>query len=281
MSNGESNGESTTPTQGAVAPIEGAAPPAAAETAASHPVEDPDDNIGNRAPAEATSAPTEETVEEPGDNIGNTLQPQKAAAPVQARGDGARRERKNKGPRPEGQQGGGERKGPNPNAAKKGADDQHRAFKVGDKVRAKILQIGPGGALCDLWGKEKGVLDLRELAAAEGEEAEAPQVGNSVDVIVLQDGTRGGGNLVVTRDPNRAERNRELVAQAFAAGDAIEGLITGFNRGGLEVDLSGVRGFCPRSHIDVRVPSQQELQALVLRREIFKITSLNDRAAVV
>lgn len=275
---GDSNGESTTPTQDTSAPNNGA-PPAAAEAPAQHPVEDPEDNIGNLIAAPAAPAPAageDEVVEEPGDNIGNTLTPQKPAQ-AEARGDRPRRDRDRKkrggeGPRPEGAQG-GERRG-----GGKGADLQHRAFKVGDKVRAKILALGPGGALCDLWGKEKGVLDLRELAAPD---APPPQVGDSVDVIVLQDGTRGGGNLVVTRDPNRAEHNREMVAQAFNAGDAIEGLITGINRGGLEVDLSGVRGFCPSSQIDVRVPSQAELQAMVLRREIFKITSLSDREAVV
>ncbi len=288
MSNGESNGESTTPTQGTGAPITGNQAPAAAETAAQHPVDDPEDNIGNLI-APAAAAPVghsdEEAVpEEPGDNIGNTIGANKPAVAAEARGDRPRRDRdrdrskKPRGPegqRPEGQPGGGgERRGPNPNKAA----EQHRAFKVGDKVRAKVLQLGPGGALCDLWGKEKGVLDLRELATPEGA---APQVGDSVDVIVLQDGTRGGGNLVVTRDPNRAERNREMVVQAFNAGDAIEGLITGLNRGGLEVDIGGVRGFCPSSQIDVRVPSQQELAAMVLRREIFKVTSLSDREAVV
>jgi small subunit ribosomal protein S1 len=294
MSNGESNGESTTPTQGTGAPITGNHAPAAAETAAQHPVEDPEDNVGNliaAAPAAPAVQDDEDAVpEEPGDNIGNTIGANKPAAPVEARGDRPRRDRdrdrgkkpRTDGPRPEGQPaggggggGGGERRGPNPNKA---ADLQHRAFKVGDKVRAKVLQLGPGGALCDLWGKEKGVLDLRELATPEGA---APQVGDSVDVIVLQDGTRGGGNLVVTRDPNRAERNREMVVQAFNAGDAIEGLITGLNRGGLEVDIGGVRGFCPSSQIDVRVPSQPELAAMVLRREIFKVTSLSDREAVV
>ena len=42
MSNGESNGESTTPTQETAAPNNGAPPPVVAEPAAQHPVEDPE-----------------------------------------------------------------------------------------------------------------------------------------------------------------------------------------------------------------------------------------------
>jgi small subunit ribosomal protein S1 len=73
-----------------------------------------------------------------------------------------------------------------------------------------------------------------------------------------------------------------MVVSAFGAGDAVEALVTGYNRGGLEVDIAGVRGFCPSSQIDVHMPSQAELQGMVLRREIFKITALdNGREAVV
>jgi len=73
-----------------------------------------------------------------------------------------------------------------------------------------------------------------------------------------------------------------MVVSAFGAGDAVEALITGVNRGGLEVDIAGVRGFCPSSQVDVHMLSPAELQAMVLRREMFKITALdNGREAVV
>src|SRR4051812_19158800 len=52
----------------------------------------------------------------------------------------------------------------------------HRAFKAGDKVRVKIVTLGPDGALVDLWGKERGVLDLRELRTPEAPE---PKVGDT------------------------------------------------------------------------------------------------------
>ncbi|MDB4931498.1 MAG: rpsA3 [Myxococcaceae bacterium] len=145
----------------------------------------------------------------------------------------------------------------------------HRAFKIGDKVRARVIEVGNGGVLCDLWGKEKGVLDLRELQVDNPE----PKAGDAVEVIVLQDGARGG-YLVVTRDLARAERGREMAAQAYNANEPVEGLVTGLNKGGLEVDVSGVRAFCPSSQVDVRLPSLPELQAMVLSRELFRVTSM-------
>ena len=285
-----SNGETTSPTQDASTPEESAPTRPATEAVAQPPADD-EDNVGNLlAPGERAphAIVAEEEAEDPSDSIGNSIHGPAPDAHLQPqpgeKGPGKRKRNRGDGPRPEGApqgaQGGGaqggERRGPK---GQHHAAEQHRAFKVGDKVRAKIVAVGPAGVMCDLWGKEKGVLDLRELTVAEGTE---PQVGDPVDVIVLQDGSRGGGNLVVTRDPHRAERGIEMVVSAFGAGDAVEALVTGYNRGGLEVDIAGVRGFCPSSQIDVHMPSQAELQGMVLRREIFKITALdNGREAVV
>lgn len=266
-----SNGESNTPTEDNVTPQTPAPTPSPVEESPAQQQADAideDDNIGNLVspPTSADATPDDE------DTPGNAI-------------PDARRNRKNRGggrgegPRAEagapGNQGG---KPSAPKPPRHQDPNQHRAFKVGDKVRAKILTFGAGGALVDLWGKEKGVLDLRELQG----DMEGAHVGDSVDVVVLQDGTRGG-NLVVTRDADRGTRNREMLVQAFNAGEAVEGLITGLNRGGLEVDISGIRGFCPSSQIDIRVPSNSDLQGMVLRRELFKVTSLvgDGREAVV
>jgi len=56
--------------------------------------------------------------------------------------------------------------------------------------------------------------------------------------------------------------------------EVIEGLVTGVNRGGLEVDLAGIRAFCPSSQIDARFPPTVSPKALVLTRQTFKITSI-------
>jgi small subunit ribosomal protein S1 len=286
-------GETTSPTQDATPHEETAPVSSAAVAVAQAPIEDDEaDNVGNRlAPGERSPhlpAPTYAEGEEPGDDIGNTIHaPVPEARPRGAtQSKGKRKQRRGEGGRAEGARAQSAQGDTTPGGSKgskgpKGTQpppEQHRAFKVGDKVRAKIVTIGPAGVLCDLWGKQKGVLDLRELTA-QGIE---PQVGQAVDVVVLQDGSRGGGNLVVTCDPHRAERGIDMVVSAFGAGDAVEALITGVNRGGLEVDIAGVRGFCPSSQVDVHMLSPAELQAMVLRREMFKITALdNGREAVV
>jgi small subunit ribosomal protein S1 len=251
------------------------------------PPEEVDDNIGNRIgppPSRPTSIdddeqPTVEGVAEAADGepADGEEGPEAGGAepdPGNAINDPNKKKRRRKKGRGAGQsaEGAGNQGAPssgNGNYPTHNNGPAHRAFKIGDKVRARVLEIGNGGVLCDLWGKEKGVLDLRELQVDNPE----PKAGDAVEVIVLQDGARGG-YLVVTRDLARAERGREMAAQAYNANEPVEGLVTGLNKGGLEVDVSGVRAFCPSSQVDVRLPSLPELQAMVLSRELFRVTSM-------
>ncbi len=260
---------------------------------------DVDDAIGNRVrPGEVRAADDDEEEEESAeDSIGNRLDAPDPNAALLAQvaspgtpgaaspaGAGKKRRKRGKKGGDRGVQGSAPPGAPGiaPSAsanarpahhhAHGGSDAQRRPFHMGDKVRARLIEIGEAGGVVDLWGKEQGVIDLRELQI---EGAPEPAIGDSVDVVVMQDGSRGG-NVVVTRDPQRAEQARAAVQKAFDTNELIEGLVTGVNRGGLEVDLAGVRAFCPSSQIDARFPPSVSPKALVLTRQKFKVTSLVD-----
>jgi small subunit ribosomal protein S1 len=154
-----------------------------------------------------------------------------------------------------------------------------RAFKNGDKVRARVVEIVGATAVLDLWGKEKGLIDLREVLTEDGSN---PAVGDGFDVEVIQDGARGG-SVVVTRDSERVQKGRALVKEALDAGTVVEAIVTGMNKGGLEMDVHGVRAFCPSSQIDVRFPPSVSPKTLLNQRVECKVTSLVDdgREAIV
>jgi len=64
------------------------------------------------------------------------------------------------------------------------------------------------------------------------------------------------------------------VEQAKESGVAVEGKVTGVNKGGLEVDLGGARAFCPMSQIDSRfAPDANALVGQTLR---FVVTDVRD-----
>lgn len=151
---------------------------------------------------------------------------------------------------------------------------QHRPGKLraGQKVSARIAHLGGEVAFLDLGGKGEGIIDLRELRNEKGELL--LREGDPIDGYVL---SLAEGNVVITRSVPKGA-GREVVQQALDAKIPIEGTVTGHNKGGLEVDLGGLRAFVPTSQIDVRFvedPAQYVGQKLK-----FRVTELRGGNAI-
>ena len=149
-----------------------------------------------------------------------------------------------------------------------------KRFEVGQKVSGRIVQMGTEQAFLDLGGKGEGMIDLAELRDSQGNVMVAVGEILEGDILALA-GDHGG--VVVTKQLSKGAQ-REFLVEARNSGIPVEGLITGHNKGGLEVDLGGLRGFCPASQIDVR--HVEDLLSLVGQRFSFKIMELKDRDVV-
>jgi small subunit ribosomal protein S1 len=122
--------------------------------------------------------------------------------------------------------------------------------KVGDKVAGKIIQLGHDVAFLELGsGHAEAMIDVSELKDAEGNVT--AREGDIVDGVVVQAGDRG---VIVSKGHGKMQRDhaREAVIEAAQTGLPVEGVVKAVNKGGLEVEVSGVRAFCPVSQIDVR-----------------------------
>jgi small subunit ribosomal protein S1 len=100
------------------------------------------------------------------------------------------------------------------------------------------------------------------------------EVGADFIAVVHNDGARGG-LVVLTHHPNRAERAKPLVEKAFNEKATIEALVTGVIKGGIEVDVDGLRAFAPGSHVDLRLGA--DLSHLVAKRLPFLVTQYAKR----
>jgi small subunit ribosomal protein S1 len=100
------------------------------------------------------------------------------------------------------------------------------------------------------------------------------EVGADFIGVVHTDGSRGG-LVVLTHHPRRAERARIPVETAFNEKATIEGLVTGVIKGGIEVDVDGLRAFAPGSHVDLRLGA--DLSHLVAKRLPFFVTQYAKR----
>lgn len=124
-------------------------------------------------------------------------------------------------------------------------------------------------------------------AAAEGDSAEAadkpkeptlPRVilepGAPFVGVVHNDGGRGGC-VVLTHHPKRVRRAKPVVSAAFRDKTLIFGIVTGVIKGGVEVDIDGLRAFAPASHMDLRHGA--DLSDLVGKRMAFSVAQYGKR----
>ena len=131
---------------------------------------------------------------------------------------------------------------------------------------------------------EASALDAAPPAAVAEIEPPAPrepkiprvvlEVGADFIAVVHNDGARGG-LVVLTHHPHRAERAKPLVEKAFEEKTHIDGLVTGVIKGGIEVDVDGLRAFAPGSHVDLRLGA--DLSHLVGKRLSFAVTEYAKR----
>ncbi|HKB75050.1 MAG TPA: S1 RNA-binding domain-containing protein [Myxococcales bacterium] len=119
-------------------------------------------------------------------------------------------------------------------------------LRLGQKVQARVAHVGSEIGYLDLGGKGEAIIDLRELRNDKGELL--VQAGETVEAYVL---SIADGTPVMTRAVPKGA-GREVLQQALESKVPVEGTVTAQNKGGLEVDLGGLRAFCPASQIDVR-----------------------------
>ena len=149
-----------------------------------------------------------------------------------------------------------------------------RRFEPGEKVAGKILQIGLDVAFLELGsGLADGMIEVVELQDDAGNlEFRA---GDIVDGVVVKGGERG---IVISRGRARVHADRRALLEAARAGLPVEGVVTGHNKGGLEVEVMGQRAFCPISQVDVRFVGDPA--AFVGQKLSFKVTKADERDVV-
>lgn len=164
-------------------------------------------------------------------------------------------------------------------AQSEASDKAKVRVKPGDAVRGQVVEIGSDTAFVNIGAKAEALIALAEFVDAETGELKLA-VGDDVDAHVTDDGS-SSGTIMLKRTIGRGGRVPGEMEQAFEHGIAIEGLVTGQNKGGFDVQVGGLRAFCPASQIDLRRGTDPASH--VGQRYRFKITKLesNGRNVVV
>ena len=122
-------------------------------------------------------------------------------------------------------------------------------FQVGSTVRGTVIALANDGATIDIGGKSSAFLPIREAAVRAVSSLEGilePGVEYSFQVIRDQD---ADGQVLLSIRKLQLQRLWEKLAQQAEESAVLDVKVTGFNKGGVTVDVEGLRGFVPRSHI--------------------------------
>ncbi len=152
-----------------------------------------------------------------------------------------------------------------PGARPSARPSERTPFHMGEEVFGKVTAVLETAIMVDLSGKALAIFDRGEMEADDL----VPVVGDRFVARIHNDGGRGG-LVVLTRKPLREEEAKPRVEQAFKDGESIQGLVTGVIKGGVEVDIDGLRSFAPASGMDLH-PAQANLTQLVGQRLDFKV----------
>jgi len=109
------------------------------------------------------------------------------------------------------------------------------------KKKGRVVSLHAEDVFIDVGGRCQGVLPLQQFPDGK------PQIGDTVDV-EIEGYDRANGLLLLTRQ-GAAQRVEDW--SSVNEGMIVEARVTGTNKGGLEVDVNGLRGFIPISHLEL------------------------------
>ena len=127
------------------------------------------------------------------------------------------------------------------------AHDYHN-LQYGDTVDGTIMQIDRDEVLVNIGAKAEGVIPSREMQSLAPEERADLKPGETLLVFVVQAEDKEG-RAILSLDKARQEKSWRRLQQFHESGDVLEAKVTNYNKGGLLVNLDGVRGFVPASQV--------------------------------
>ncbi len=145
---------------------------------------------------------------------------------------------------------------------------------LGDRCRAEVIQVGKDDVFVELLDRagdgprQQAYIRTLDLRAPDGTLTCKP--GDVIEAVVVEN---KGGEVRLGRGLDRPAGLDEI-ANAHAAGVPVEGKIAGVNKGGLEVDIGGLRAFCPISQADRGFVADST--TLVGKSSLFLVTELRE-----
>src|SRR5947199_266101 len=141
-------------------------------------------------------------------------------------------------------------------------------LEIGQVVKGRVIQISAESVFVDVGGKGEAWIERAELTDGEGKLRVA--VGDEVEATVVST----GDEIRLSHKLRQGAQARQALAMAAQTGIPVEGKVAAVIKGGYEVTVGGLRGFCPFSQMDLRrVETTEEYVGRVLE---FRVTTFSE-----
>lgn len=138
------------------------------------------------------------------------------------------------------------------------------APQSGGSRRGKVVSIGRDDVFIDLGGKSQGICSVLQFETA--------NVGDEFDFVVDHYDEREG-LLVLNRKGVMATN---VSWENLEAGQVVEGVVSGMNKGGLELEIKGMRAFMPAGQVDLYF--QKDISTLIGQRMAVEVMQFDRHA---
>ena len=142
----------------------------------------------------------------------------------------------------------------------------------GEKVSGTVVSITGTEVSVDLGAKYSGFIPTTEFTEAGMKVEDAVKVGDTIEAIVVRVNDVEGTAMLSKRRLDAAKAWND-VEDAVESNAILEGTVTEENKGGVVVNVSGVRVFVPASQTDL--PREAELSQLLHKTVRLRITEVN------
>src|SRR5437773_3648138 len=141
-------------------------------------------------------------------------------------------------------------------------------LEVGQIVKGRVIHITAESVFVDVGGKGEAWIERAELTDQDGRLKVA--LGDEVEATVVST----GDEVRLSHKLRQGAQARQALAVAAQTGIPVEGKVAAVIKGGYEVTVGGLRGFCPFSQMDLRrVDATEEYVGRVLE---FRVTTFSD-----
>jgi len=135
---------------------------------------------------------------------------------------------------------------------------EYKSLRRGDILEGEVVDSDRDGMVVDVGTKSEGIVPPSEMHSLGPNVDTWPGPGERVLVYVMQPETPEG-QVLLSLDRARGEKGWRILQQRFEEGESFQVTVSGYNKGGLLVNVEGVHGFIPFSQsVSAQSPAEGE-----------------------